>query len=134
MAQALIANDRPMAPQRSDGTALVMDIAGFTDFSARHSAEHVIRVRDVFLADATDAVSRNGGIVICYLGDGLLVTFNAPLPLPAPANAAAASARILVQVAARHGFRIRIGIASGDLVTSTIGSAEHQSLRSTAMP
>lgn len=127
IAQTLIANDGPMQPKRNAGTALVMDIAGFTSFSARHPPEHVIGVLDAFLAEATDAVSANGGIVMSYLGDGFLVTFNAPISISEPARAAVNAARRLLDVAAAHDFTIRVGIASGDLVTGTIGSADRQS-------
>lgn len=127
IAKKLIDNDGPMQPQRAFGTALVMDIAGFTAFSSRHAPEQVIGVLDAFLADATDLVSENGGIVISYLGDGFLVTFNAPISIPHPARAAIETARQLLQTAAAHDFSIRVGIASGNLVTGTIGSSQRQS-------
>ncbi|MEL7132766.1 MAG: adenylate/guanylate cyclase domain-containing protein [Pseudomonadota bacterium] len=127
IAQSLIANDGRMRPQRRAGTALVMDIAGFTAFSSQHAPEHVIGVLDAFLADATEAVSRQGGIVMSYLGDGFLVTFNAPIAIPDPARAAVDTAQALLATGQRHGFAIRVGIASGDLVTGTIGSSERQS-------
>ncbi|WP_299690773.1 adenylate/guanylate cyclase domain-containing protein [uncultured Tateyamaria sp.] len=127
IAESLIANDGPMQPQRTPGTALVMDIAGFTAFSANHPPEHVIGVLDAFLADATDVVSDQGGIVMSYLGDGFLVTFNAPIPVADPAQAAVNAAQQLLKTARAHGFGIRVGIASGDLVTGTIGSTDRQS-------
>ncbi|MEO1140502.1 MAG: adenylate/guanylate cyclase domain-containing protein [Pseudomonadota bacterium] len=127
IAQKLIANDGPLRPQRTAGTALVMDIAGFTKFSAANPPEHVIGKLDAFLADATDVVSNQGGIVMSYLGDGFLVTFNAPISVSDPAYAAIQTARTLLQTARKHDFTIRVGIASGDLVTGTIGSSERQS-------
>ncbi|WP_300030697.1 adenylate/guanylate cyclase domain-containing protein [uncultured Roseobacter sp.] len=127
IAQKLIAADGPLTPQRAAGTALVMDIAGFTKFSAGHPPEFVIGKLDAFLSDATDCVSRQGGIVMSYLGDGFLVTFNAPISVEDPAGAALRTAQALLQVARNHGFGVRVGIASGDLVTGTIGSTERQS-------
>ncbi|WP_299044845.1 adenylate/guanylate cyclase domain-containing protein [uncultured Tateyamaria sp.] len=127
IANSLIENDGRMRPRRAAGTALVMDIAGFTAFSSRHTPEHVITVLDAFLSDATEAVSEQGGTVMSYLGDGFLVTFNAPISIPDPARAAVATATRLVEVGKAHGFGIRVGIASGDLVTGTIGSSERQS-------
>lgn len=127
IAERLIANDGPMRPQRAAGTALVMDIAGFTKFSAAHPPEYVIGKLDAFLADATEKVSEHGGIVMSYLGDGFLVTFNAPISVDNPARAAVATAKAVLQVAEDHDFNVRVGIASGDLVTGTIGSSERQS-------
>ncbi|MFL4472178.1 adenylate/guanylate cyclase domain-containing protein [Tateyamaria armeniaca] len=127
IAKKLISNDGPMRPQRTPGTALVMDIAGFTEFSAAHPPEHVIGTLDAFLADATDDVSALGGIVMSYLGDGFLVTFNAPIAVEDPGRAAILTAQALLRTARRHNFSVRVGIASGDLVTGTIGSSERQS-------
>lgn len=127
IAQKLIADDAPLKPQRAEGTALVMDIAGFTQYSSGHDPEHVIGVLDAFLADATDAVSKQRGIVISYLGDGFLVTFNAPVAVADPGAAALRAAMALLDVARAHGFEIRIGIARGDLVTGTIGTQQRQS-------
>ncbi|GGX47415.1 hypothetical protein GCM10007385_13990 [Tateyamaria omphalii] len=127
VAQELMANDGPLRPQRAVGTALVMDIEGFTKFSAAHPPEYVIGKLDAFLGDATDVVSDHGGIVMSYLGDGFLVKFNAPVGVADPAGAAIRTARALLQTAPKHDFTIRIGIASGDLVTGTIGSSERKS-------
>ena len=127
VATMLIANDAPLKPQVSQGTALVLDIAGFTPFTAERDPEEVIGLLDRFLADATRAVSDGGGIVMSYLGDGFLVTFNAPVSVDDPQNAALNTARRLLRVAQDHGFGVRIGIASGRLVTGTIGSDDRQS-------
>lgn len=126
IAQTLIASEAPLKPQRALGVALVMDIAGFTRFSATNPPERVIAVLDAFLADATEAISQAGGIVMTYLGDGFLVTFNAPVSLPNPNQAAVEAAFRLVEVAEAHRFAVRVGIASGDLVTGTIGTDQRQ--------
>lgn len=56
----------PLRPLSRSGTALVMDIADLTDFSARHSPDHVIATFDSFLSDAATAVSVHKGVVISY--------------------------------------------------------------------
>ncbi len=127
IAQRLISSSAPLEPQRSFGTVLVMDIAAFTTFSAQHAPEHVIRALDRFLTDATQAVSDREGIVISYLGDGFLVTFNAPVDVETPERAAIETASHLLVVAKAHRFGVRIGIASGALVTGVIGNDRRQS-------
>lgn len=126
VAEQLISDNAPLGPQQTTGTALVMDIAGFTAFSGQHSPQKVIDILDRFLADATRAVSEERGVVITYLGDGFLVTFNAPVPQADHANAALRAAQNLGRVARDHDFRIRVGIATGTLVTGTIGSEDRQ--------
>ncbi|MCV3272120.1 adenylate/guanylate cyclase domain-containing protein [Roseobacter sinensis] len=127
IARRLIADDSPLAPQQTVGTTLVMDIAGFTSFSSQRSPTAVIEILDHFFADATRAVSEERGVVITYLGDGFLVTFNAPLGIPDHPTAAMRTAERLHQVAAAHGFKIRIGLATGELVSGTVGSDDRQS-------
>ena len=127
IAEQLIADEAPLKPQRSSGTALVMDLAGFTAFSARHDPEHVIKTLDDLLAETSQIVAQHGGVVLSYLGDGFLATFNAPVANAKPQHAAIEAAIALRGVAQRHGFDSRIGIASGDLVTGIVGSDSRQS-------
>lgn len=126
VAEQLISDDAPLGPQQATGTALVMDIAGFTAFSGQHPPQQVIHILDRFMADATRAVSDEWGVVITYLGDGFLVTFNAPVPREDYASAALRTAKRLHTVAADHGFKVRVGLATGTLVTGTIGSEDRQ--------
>lgn len=127
IAEQLIADDAPMKPQRSRGTALVMDIAGFTAFSVRHDPETVIMSLDRFLSDASQVIAENGGVVLSYLGDGFLATFNAPVLNDQPERSAIEASKKLLAVAKQHAFDIRIGIATGDLVTGIVGSERRQS-------
>ncbi|MEO0370192.1 MAG: adenylate/guanylate cyclase domain-containing protein [Pseudomonadota bacterium] len=127
IAERLIADDTPLLPQRRYGTALVMDIAGFTAFSTQHEPEFVVEALDKLLSDATRTVSKHGGVVLTYLGDGFLATFNAPAGIDNPEDASLATARDLLSVATAHGFDIRLGVATGDLVTGIIGSETRQS-------
>ncbi len=127
VAERLIANEAPLRPHRSRGTALVMDVAGFTAFSAHRDPEDVVKTLDRLLSDATRVVSENGGVVLSYLGDGFLATFNAPVEIKNPESAAVETAQSLMHIAKVHGFRFRVGIATGDLVTGVIGNETRQS-------
>ena len=126
IAARLIKDQSPLRPTLASGTALVMDLAGFTDYSARHGPETVIGVLDAFFADATRVVSERGGVVITYLGDGFLVTFNAPVEIRDAPTSAIAAAQELLDVARGHGFTARIGLATGPLVSGVIGSEQRQ--------
>ncbi|WP_299751436.1 adenylate/guanylate cyclase domain-containing protein [uncultured Tateyamaria sp.] len=126
----MIEDDAPLRPQRTRGTALVMDVAGFTAFSAQHPPEHVIETLDALLSDTAKVVSEKGGVVLSYLGDGFLATFNTSVFVTDHETAALAAAKDLVTVAKAHGFDVRIGIASGDSVTGIIGNETRQSFYS----
>ena len=127
IAERLIANETPLRPHRSRGTVLVMDIAGFTAFSASREPEVVVETLDSLLSDATKIVSEKGGVVLSYLGDGLLATFNTPVEINGPETAAVEAAQSLTQLAKARGFEFRVGIATGDLVTGVIGNETRQS-------
>jgi len=111
-----------VAPKEGYGAVLMMDIANFTRFSAEKKPEVVVAALDRILSDAAEQVEAHQGVVISYTGDGLLAAFNAPLPIEAPERAAVDAARALQDVAERHNFHIRVGVAAGDLVSGSIGS------------
>jgi len=126
IAQKLINDPDALKPQVRHGTALMLDIADFTPYAAGRDPVAVITSLGAFLADASDIVSAHEGIVISFTGDGLLASFNAPVELEAPERAAVAAARALRDLAATAGFRVRIGIASGDIAAGRIGSSRRQ--------
>ena len=127
IATRLIKDDAPLKPQRTRGTALVMDVVGFTAFSAQRPPEHVIETLDKLLSDTAKVVSEKGGVVLSYLGDGFLATFNTPVSVADHEAAAVLAAQGIVVVAKTHGFDVRVGVATGDLVTGIIGNETRQS-------
>ncbi|MEM9108141.1 MAG: adenylate/guanylate cyclase domain-containing protein, partial [Pseudomonadota bacterium] len=104
-------------PAQSRGSVLVLDIAGFTRFSSERNPDTVISTLDEFLSIAADAIAANRGVVISYTGDGLLASFNAPLETDNPEAAALEAAKALLDQVSGLEFAVRIGIASGDLVS-----------------
>lgn len=131
IAQRLLATSTSLEPQVRMGTALVADIEGFSAFANDRNAGFVIETLNEFLAECADRISRRDGVVISYLGDGLLATFNTPLAVENPANAALAAAHDLIELASRRTFRgqtfrLRIGIATGEIAAGMVGSSNRQ--------
>ncbi len=113
-------------------TVLFCDIRDFTSFSERHSAHEVVRLINAFFAIAVPAIEVEGGIVNQYIGDALMVFFGAPQP---QADHAARAVRAALEIVRRvhaasdrwkeldaEGFRIGIGIHTGEAVVGTVGS------------
>ena len=113
-------------------TVLFCDVRDFTPFSERHSAHEVVRLLNEFFAVAVPAIEAEGGIVNQYLGDGLMVIFGAPEAL---GDHAARAVRAGIEIVRRvhdlrdqwktlgaEGFRIGVGIHTGEAVVGTIGS------------
>ncbi len=118
--------------ERLRGSALVIDIAGFTPFAEAHSALgrpgiealHVALQRE--FASITAAIEEQGGFVGRFLGDAVLAFF----PGDPGAAAAAGARRVLDErrargplrtIAGRFPLSLRAGVASGELEATIVG-------------
>ncbi len=68
--------------RRADITTLFADIRGFSLFSATNNPEVLVRVLNLYLAAAAEAVLQQEGTIDKFLGDGVMAWFNAPMPQP----------------------------------------------------
>ncbi|MDA4846930.1 adenylate/guanylate cyclase domain-containing protein [Hoeflea poritis] len=126
IAERLINEPEALKPQVRHATVLVLDIADFSKFAANRDPQEVIEALDSFLAAATDIVSSQDGIVISFTGDGLLATFNTPMEIQAPEVSAVQAAVDLARLAETTDYRVRIGIASGNVASGNVGSSQRQ--------
>ena len=123
VADDILREDAALSPRITRGAVLILDIAGFSQFSATRPPEEVIAALNAFLAEAGEAVHGAGGVVITYTGDGLLASFNTPRSIDDPEAAALRAAEALLDTAERFAFSVRIGLASGDLAAGSVGSS-----------
>jgi adenylate cyclase len=115
-----------------DGTALFLDIAGFTALSERHDPETLVSFINEFLSALINIAMDNGGTVERFLGDAVMVIWGAPVEQNDHAQRAcetavamaAEIARISTAESARLGATIhaRIGINSGSMTAGNIGA------------
>lgn len=120
-------------------TAYFTDIASFSTFSEQLSPTQLVAILNEYLGAMTDILMREGGTLDLYDGDGIVAFFGAPVPLPDHARRALRTALGMQQMLAdlrakwhtegdrwpdlvKH-MRMRIGINSGEFVTSNMGSA-----------
>ncbi len=59
----------------------------------------------------------------------LFATLSAPLALDRPEEKTVNATIALLDITKAHGFGIRLGLASGDLVTDVIGNSARQSFK-----
>jgi adenylate cyclase len=119
-----------LASRRVDVTVLFSDLRGFTAFAESAPPEDVMDVLAAYHGLAGPLIHAHGGTLERFLGDGLMVIFNAPLQCPDPSQRAVRLAREL-----RDGFApavarwqrssapigLGIGIAHGTATVGQIG-------------
>jgi len=123
--------------ERRELTFFFSDLQGFTPLSERLGEERTVKLLNRYFDRMTDVVqNRHGGYLNKFLGDGLFVFFGAPvLQDDHPARAIRAAiesqqelSRLNRQLAEEldssvH-LRLRIGIATGDVMVGNCGSTQ----------
>jgi adenylate cyclase len=117
-------------------TVLFTDTCGFTSVSERLSPGELLDWLNRGMALFVPAITRRGGMVNKFTGDGLLAVFGAPLSIGPSADAVAAIESALAiqeavaeldrQLTAEQAppMRLRIGLHSGVALAGSMGSSE----------
>ena len=128
---------------RQIATVFFSDIAGFTSICEELTATAIVKLLNHYFAAVTESIRASNGIVDKFIGDGLMAFWAAPFS-PADAHAASACLSALAQQEAVKKFNedipnilglrrnaatltVRMGIATGEVVLGTIGSAVSKS-------
>jgi class 3 adenylate cyclase len=105
---------------------LFCDVRDFTSFAAQADAKEVVMRLNALFAVVVPIVSRHGGHVDKFVGDGLLAIFGAPEPLPDHSDRAVRAACEMANIVNSDdepGFRIGVGVNTGRVVAGAIGGA-----------
>jgi class 3 adenylate cyclase len=118
-----------LATETCQVSILRLDIAGFTKLTDSHPLDQVLSDLSTYLDISTQLVHRHQGNVHKYLGDGFLSVF-------ADADDAVRAGHAIQQAAADFNHRqslngglvfpTRVGIASGEVAVTSLGSHDHQ--------
>ena len=109
-----------------DVSIVFCDVRDFTRFAAGAEAPEVVRCLNELFECVVPIVSRHGGHVDKFIGDGLVAVFGAPEPADDHADRAVRAAIEMAREAnhpEREGLRIGIGVNSGSVVAGSIGGA-----------
>jgi len=117
------------AAERRQLTVMFCDLVGSTALSTQLDPEDLRDVIAAYHKCATDVVTRFGGYVAKYMGDGVLIYFGYPEAHEADAENAVRAALALTEAVAKQfaqgGHKIRIGIATGLVVVGElVGTGE----------
>lgn len=111
-------------------TILFADIRGFTTFCEKQDSEKVVSILNRLLEAATTAIFEEDGTVDKYIGDGVMVFFNAPQDQPDHADRAVRAALRLMELVSAASKKLPvkltfgIGINTGEAVIGNIGSSK----------
>jgi class 3 adenylate cyclase len=111
-------------------TVLFADLRGFTPFSEKTTPDRVVAMLNQYFGRAVPVLLANGGTVVQFVGDAVMVLFNAPARQPDHALRAARAAlgmqAAIEAVAEREPDwpRFRIGVNTGPALIGNIGSDE----------
>jgi adenylate cyclase len=129
VANAIIADQGALEPQRQTATMLFADIEGFTGMVEQMDPADVLAMLNEYFAEVGKIIVEEGGVINQFQGDAVLATFN--LPVLDPDHAAAAiRAALKIRTAtdqsefAGHSLDCRIGIATGEVVAGSVGSGQ----------
>jgi class 3 adenylate cyclase len=123
----------PATRHRSQNVSVLFsDLAGFTSFTERSSADEVAALLSTYYELATPLISRRfNGEIEKFMGDGMMATFNSRGDQPDHAVRAARAGLALQteigRVADEHpGWpRLRVGVNSGEAVLRELGGHGH---------
>jgi len=117
-----------------DCTVLFSDLRGFTSFSETQPAANVIEVINTYLSEMTEAIQDEGGTLICYMGDGIMAVFGAPVTQDDHADRALRAAHEMITTRLtrfndwinshghEHRFKMGVGLNSGTVMAGNIGA------------
>ena len=126
--------DEPVRPdatptgERRQVTVLFADLSGYTRLSQERDAEETRALLSKYFTVADGAVAKYGGHVDKHIGDGVMAVFGAPV---AHTDDSERAVRAALDIHREIGgfdppFTIHVGIASGEVVASGLGSGTHQ--------
>src|SRR5262245_54375253 len=123
----------PGQPERRQLSVMFTDLVGSTALSARLDPEDLREVIGAYHRCVAETVSKFGGFVAKYMGDGVLVYFGYPQAHEDDAERAVRAGLALIEAvdtlgnAATQKLQVRIGIATGPVIVGDlIGCGEAQ--------
>jgi class 3 adenylate cyclase len=130
---------RGKAPEaeRRQLTVMFVDLVGSTALSARLDPEELRDIIGAYHRRCAEVITRSGGFVAKYLGDGVLAYFGYPQAHEEDAEQAVRAGLALIEAVAKldagqaTSLRVRVGIATGLVVVGDLlgeGAAQEQAV------
>lgn len=112
--------------QEVEATVMFTDLEGFTTMSESLPPAEVSRILVAYFNATTEAILREEGTIIKYVGDAVMAVWGAPLKEPHHADRAVTAAWMMSQASkqeiAGRRLRTRIGVNTGRVLAGNLGS------------
>jgi adenylate cyclase len=122
------ADPAELEPRLAKATILFFDIRGFSRLAEHEASEALASVKELrrVMTAMTEEIFAEGGVVIQYMGDGILACWNLPYDDPqAEDHAARAALRMVARLAReRPDWKCGIGLHAGEVVAGSLGSEQ----------
>ncbi len=111
---AQIEKGADLEPGERDVTVLFVDIRGYTQYSEGRGASEIFSTVNEYTGMVSDQVSKAGGAVVEFNGDGMMVVFGAPVALEHKEKAAISCALAIVgempELDLEPGVTLQVGV------------------------
>ncbi len=115
-------------------TVMFTDVRGFTAWSERHEASHIVTILNEYFELMVDAIHKHNGTLDKFMGDGIMALFGAPVSHGNDAfNAVACAVEMMAQLRPFNAkltannlqpIEIGIGLNTGPVVVGYMGSSK----------
>ncbi len=121
-------DNQDLEPRLSEGTVMFFDIRGFskiTEGKAEKILDKMGELREVMTA-MTEQIFKENGVVLQFMGDGILACWNLPFPDAEHINRACRAALAMVKKfeEVAPDWRCGIGLHTGEVVAGSMGARQ----------
>ncbi|HEX6390975.1 MAG TPA: adenylate/guanylate cyclase domain-containing protein, partial [Solirubrobacteraceae bacterium] len=121
VAGIILSGQFPREGVELDVSLMFVDVPGFTPLAEQRSATEVVSALNAMFEKLVPIITKHGGHVDKFVGDGLLAVFGAPENYPDHADRALSAGCEIT--ATDLGLPVCVGINSGPVVAGTVGGA-----------
>ena len=122
LVEKLMEKPPKLGGEKANCTILFADIRNFTPYAEKTNPEAVGEKLNAFLDEMVQSIFAYQGSVDKFIGDCVMAVFGSPVKLRNHAFNACLAAVEMVQKAKKLGFKIGIGINTGEVICGNFGS------------
>lgn len=122
LVEKLVEKPPKLGGEKANCTILFADIRNFTPYAEKTNPEDVGQKLNAFLDEMVQSIFAYQGSVDKFIGDCVMAVFGSPVKLRNHAYNACLAALEMVQKAKKLGFKIGIGINTGEVISGNFGS------------